>query len=107
MRRVGITFGVTFLLAATLPTHAELTKDRQRELQRLLTQDCGSCHGLTMKGGLGSPLLPESLKDKPDIYLKTVILEGMPGKPMPPWRGLLSEEDVDHLIALMRKGPNP
>ena len=34
---------------------------RQAELLHLLRHDCGSCHGLTLKGGLGPPLLPATL----------------------------------------------
>ena len=31
-------------------------------LERLVVQDCGSCHGLTLKGGLGPDIRPQSLK---------------------------------------------
>ena len=39
-----------------------LSKQRISELNNLLIQDCGSCHGMTMKGGLGPALTPEVLK---------------------------------------------
>ena len=60
------------------------------ELRNLLIQDCGSCHGLTMRGGLGPALLPETLQGKPRDYLSNVILEGRPGTAMPGWSPLLS-----------------
>ncbi|MGL5987379.1 MAG: hypothetical protein ACRCZ5_10960, partial [Burkholderiales bacterium] len=41
------------------------TPQRQQTLLHLLKQDCGSCHGMSMKGGLGSPLTAASLADKP------------------------------------------
>ena len=31
---------------------AEPSSARQSELRNLVVQDCGSCHGLTLKGGL-------------------------------------------------------
>jgi len=38
----------------------EISAERQTELLYLLKQDCGSCHGMTLQGGLGSSLLPET-----------------------------------------------
>lgn len=78
-----------------------LGPERQQELQYLLTQDCGSCHGLRLKGGLGPPLLPAALEGKPAPYLKHVISKGMPGSAMPPWENLLSEADIDYLVYLL------
>ena len=78
--------------------------ERKEELRYLLEQDCGSCHGLTRKGGLGSPLLPENVAETSDEVLLEVILEGIPGTPMPPWKYLISKEDAVWLIELIRKG---
>jgi len=83
---------------------AEPDASRKEELRYLLEQDCGSCHGLTRKGGLGSPLLPENLTDSSDEELLEVILEGIPGTPMPPWKYLMSREDAVWLVKLIRKG---
>ncbi len=77
---------------------------RQKELLYLLQQDCGSCHGLTLKGGLGSPLLPVNLIDKPDAALVEVIMEGLPGTPMPPWRFLLEEKEAAWLVRALKTG---
>lgn len=67
---------------------------RQAELRNIVIQDCGSCHGLTLKGGLGKPLLPETLKAFPDAAVADMILDGVGGTPMPPWRGLLTEAEA-------------
>lgn len=75
---------------------------RRGELRYLLEQDCGSCHGLTRKGGLGTALLPEFLAPKSDAALARIILEGIPGTPMPPWRYLISAEDAAYLVKLLR-----
>ncbi len=72
-----------------------ISEDRERELGNLLIQDCGSCHGLQMKGGLGPALLPEQLAGKTPEYLSAVILHGRAGTAMPPWRGLLSPEEAN------------
>ncbi len=77
---------------------------RQTELKYLLEQDCGSCHGMTLKGGLGPALLPANLDGKPDGLLIATILEGRPGTAMPPWRGLLTEAEAEWLVEQLRKG---
>lgn len=77
---------------------------RQRELHNLVIQDCGSCHGLTMKGGLGKPLLPGSLKPFPEQALAEVILDGVSGTPMPPWRGLITEAEALWIARQLKRG---
>ncbi|MCK4743834.1 MAG: cytochrome c [Sulfuriflexus sp.] len=77
---------------------------RQNQLRHLLKHDCGSCHGMTMKGGLGPALRPNDLTSKSDELLVTVILHGRQGTPMPPWKHLLSKEDAEWLVKLMRIG---
>ena len=39
--------------------------ERQAKLDHLLLQDCGSCHGLRMTGGLGPALTRDALAGKP------------------------------------------
>ena len=82
------------LLALTLPATADIPATRAAELEHMVVQDCGSCHGLTMKGGLGSPLTPEALAEAEPEGLATIILDGVPGTAMPRWRPVLSEDDA-------------
>lgn len=63
-------------------------------LKRLLHQDCGSCHGLTLKGGLGPDLRMETLAHYDREGLASVILNGVPGTPMPPWEPLMSDDQA-------------
>lgn len=77
---------------------------RQRELLYLLVQDCGSCHGSTLKGGLGPPLLPADLSGKPDDALVDAIVNGRPGTPMPPWGFEMSEGEAAWLVREMKQG---
>ena len=85
---------------------AELPSSRQNELTHLLKQDCGSCHGMTLKGGLGPALLPEQIKDRPIDYLVTTILEGHPNTAMPGWKTMLSEEDASWIARQLKQGIN-
>ncbi len=70
----------------------------------MVKQDCGSCHGLTMKGGLGPPLLPSALADKDSEQLVYVILNGRHGTPMPPWRDFLSESEARWVVEQLKRG---
>jgi cytochrome c55X len=89
--------------AITLPARA-LDAARERELTYLVRQDCGSCHGMTLKGGLGGPLLPGALADLDSAGIASIILEGVAGKPMPPWAGQLSEEEATWIAKKLKEG---
>ena len=83
------------LVALALPASAgTVTPDRADELRYIVRQDCGSCHGLKLTGGLGRPLTAEALAQAEPEGLALIILDGIPGTAMPPWRPILSEEDA-------------
>lgn len=86
------------LMQASLALAAAPTAERQRELVRMVRQDCGSCHGMTLKGGLGPALLPETLAGKPAEGLVATIYYGRPGTPMPPWDRFLSEAEASWIV---------
>ena len=67
---------------------------RQRELVHMVRQDCGSCHGMHLTGGLGPPLTPAALADKPVPSMTATIFHGRPGTPMPPWRTFVTEAEA-------------
>lgn len=103
LHRLPCVILVALLLQAlgTVLADEPLSAARQAKLETLLYQDCGSCHGMTLRGGLG-PALPAS---RMNAYsrdgLASLILNGVPGTAMPGWAGLLSERDArwlaDHL----------
>lgn len=101
-------FGLSFLvLSSALSAETPVTSIepvRQAELMHLLKQDCGSCHGLTLKGGLGPALLAENLTGKPVSFLASTILNGRPGTAMPPWKGLLKPEEAEWLASVLVRG---
>ncbi len=86
------------LAAVALPGSAAPDAPRQRALVRMVRQDCGSCHGMALTGGLGPALTRAALADKPLASLEAVIEHGRPGTPMPPWRSMLSADEA-HWIA--------
>lgn len=88
------------------PVLAEIPPDRAAALEHMVIQDCGSCHGLTMKGGLGRPLTSEALAHADRDSLALIVLDGVPGTAMPPWRPLLTEAEA-LWIADYLKGETP
>lgn len=82
----------------------DLPKERQDALVHLLRHDCGSCHGMTLRGGLGPPLTPAALDGKAQAALEATILYGRAGTPMPPWQNMLSEAEVRWLVEALKSG---
>lgn len=80
------------------------TPERQRALVRMVRQDCGSCHGMRLSGGLGPALTREALADKPLTFLASTIFHGRPGTPMPGWRALLSEDEASWIAQRLAAG---
>lgn len=81
--------------------------ERQAELLYLLRQDCGSCHGMTLRGGLGPSLLPEALADRDPETLAGIIRDGVPGTPMPPWGFEITREEARWLARRLKQGVEP
>ncbi|MCF7203636.1 c-type cytochrome [Pseudomonas oligotrophica] len=104
-RRPGLALASLLLIPAAL---AEPSAQRQAQLEHLLQQDCGSCHGLRMTGGLGPALTLDALAGKPRQSLIATVTHGRPGTAMPGWKALLDEQDVAWLVDLLLEGyPKP
>lgn len=109
---VSLLCGASFALSqpvpqsdtVTLSKKIEMSSRRRSELIRLVRQDCGSCHGLSLKGGLGPALLPETLRDVPAESLLAVIMHGRPGTAMPPWKHFLNEDEARWIVEQLQKG---
>ncbi len=82
----------------------EIGSTRKSELIRLVRQDCGSCHGMTLKGGLGTSLLPKDLIEITAEEISEIILEGVTGTPMPAWKGLLTEAEANWISDQLKSG---
>jgi len=89
---------------AQLKLQEEISQKRKDELTYIVKQDCGSCHGMLLKGGLGPSILPEKLTNYQVEDLSAVILHGRPGTPMPPWKGILSPQDAKWISTQLKSG---
>jgi cytochrome c55X len=91
-------------VAVAFPANVAPDLPRRRELLMLLHQDCGSCHGMRLTGGLGPALTPAALVTRPAASLVATIVSGRPGTAMPPWRRFVSEAEAQWLVARMVRG---
>lgn len=111
MRGCCLAFFLATALAAAGPATGARPQppdaQRQGELVRLVRNDCGSCHGLTLQGGLGPALLPATLADRPDIALRETILRGRAATAMPPWARFMDEVEAQWVVEQLKQGfPN-
>ena len=90
MRRTSKQLIALVIMVQLTPVSAALDTARQAELLYLLKHDCGSCHGMTLKGGLGPALLPETLSALPKEYVVTTIMEGRKNTAMPHGKACLA-----------------
>lgn len=81
-----------------------LTEKRKAEIAHMVKQDCGSCHGLTLKGGLGPSLDPVRLNLYPENFLEITISHGRPGTPMPPWAPILTGNEIHYIATHLLQG---
>jgi len=103
----AISLGIALLLAGSaLATASEPTPERAQELVRMVRQDCGSCHGMTLNGGLGPALTPEALQQRgvPRDSLIATVFGGRPGTPMPPWHRFMSEDEAGWVVDRLLEG---
>ncbi len=108
---VAHTAGTTVLLVLCLTGAAwaqgEVPLEREQVLVRMVRQDCGSCHGMQLTGGLGPALTAQALSAMPRESLAATIYHGRPGTPMPPWKALLSEPEADWIAQRLLEGFPP
>ncbi|MHB0819001.1 c-type cytochrome [Stutzerimonas stutzeri] len=104
--RLGLALASLLLIPAALA--GAPNTERQAQLEHLLVQDCGSCHGLRMTGGLGPAITHDALAGKPRDSLIATVTHGRPGTAMPGWNALLDEQDIVWLVDLLLEGyPKP
>lgn len=112
MRRDRVVRWVAVACAAALlgpagvagATEAVSSPARAHELLRLVRQDCGSCHGLRLTGGLGPALTRQALADKPTGAMAAVIFHGRPGTAMPPWAAFMTAEEAHWVAERLAQG---
>lgn len=80
------------------------TAERQAQLIHMVRQDCGSCHGLYLTGGLGPALTRDALAERSLDSLIATTLHGRPGTAMPGWKAMLSEADAHWIAQQLLRG---
>lgn len=95
---------LALLPAITNAMDSEPSDMRRAEILHLLKHDCGSCHGMTLKGGLGPSLRPAEIGDINDEALVETIMNGRPGTPMAPWRISLNADEAGWLVQRLKEG---
>ena len=78
--------------------------ERQSALVRMVRQDCGSCHGMRLTGGLGPAITPQALEGKPLLSMASTIYGGRPGTPMPGWSAMLTLEEAHWVAQQLAEG---
>jgi cytochrome c55X len=93
-------------VSRAVPAHEmeSTTSLRAAALTRLVQHDCGSCHGMTLRGGLGPALTPSALTGRSADYISWVIAIGRGERAMPGWSGLLSRHEIDWIAAGLLEG---
>lgn len=99
---------VVVLLLISAMAYGAPMPARQAQLEHLLTQDCGACHGLYLTGGLGPALTRQALAGHTRDSLIATVTYGRPAQAMPGWAPLLSSADIAWLVDRLLEGtPTP
>ncbi len=106
---VAVLLGLTAIAVGTAQSAEAPQPDaaRQKALVHMVRQDCGSCHGMRLTGGLGPALTPERLAAWPDDSLVATIIHGRPGTAMPGWARFLNESEAGWIVARLKHGFPP
>ncbi len=96
--------GLFFFFLSNVLLAEPLSHQRQEELVHLVKHDCGSCHGMTLKGGLGPALTKDALVGKPHGLIFNAIMHGRENTAMPPWAELLTQEEIEWMVVRLQKG---
>lgn len=99
---IWMTVGAVSLLAIAIS--AQAAEPEGRNLRRLVLQDCGSCHGMTLEGGLGPAITPAALQGRDPAELTAIIREGRPARAMPGWGPLLAPGEAERIAAGLLDG---
>ena len=98
----GALFIITTALAACGGEKGPVVQDKP--VAEFFLDSCSGCHGADRRGATGPALLPQRLTQTDEYYFG-VIQNGKPGTVMPPWGSVLSEDDINTLIAFIRSEP--
>ncbi len=66
---------------------------------RTYARNCRLCHGEQGQGGIGATLSGPIAAAQPAAFLRETINDGVKGSPMPAFRGALSPDEIENVIA--------
>jgi mono/diheme cytochrome c family protein len=98
---------VIWIAAALVPASAAYAQEGDDpaallEGAQIYAENCAVCHGLEGEGRVGATLSKDWPAIQPDLNLRNIIVNGVPGTFMPPWGtangGPLSDEQIDLLV---------
>jgi cytochrome c oxidase cbb3-type subunit 3 len=112
----GMTSASPYLLHDRPPKLTGLTATEARG-ETLYQNNCAFCHAAdgTARNWIGSFMEPHprdltksaAMDSMTKTRLKTVIRDGLPGTSMPAWKSVLSEQQVDDVIAYVARAFHP
>jgi cytochrome c oxidase cbb3-type subunit III len=112
----AMTSASPYLLHDRAPVLAGLSATERRG-EKLFQQNCAFCHAAdgTARNWIGSFMEPhprdltssKAMSGMTRSRLRTVIHEGLPGTSMPAWKSVLSEQQVDDVIAYVGRAFHP
>lgn len=82
----------------------------QKKGAGVFSSKCVSCHGTKGEGGIGPNLTDDAwLHGAKLTEITHTVREGVLDKGMPPWKSVLSDEEVTQVVAFIRsiRGSNP
>ncbi|PCK02571.1 MAG: secretion protein HlyD [Alteromonadaceae bacterium] len=95
------------LLASPLSQAAEPSGEAENKplkVESLFQQNCASCHGATLSGGMAGSLLDDKwLQDGEEKTLKNIIQNGDGKAGMPAWKAALDEDQIRALVIYIKE----
>lgn len=74
------------------------------EVKELYDQHCASCHGFELEGAQSESFLDDEwIHGSSDAEITKVIRDGVPDTDMPPWKAVLSSQQIRSLVILIRE----
>jgi len=91
-----------------LPVHGRKVVGELGRAEPLYTEHCLTCHGARGAGGRYMSIAnPELLVTASDGFLRHAIDKGRGGTPMPGFAGVLTDQQIDDLVVLIRSWQRP
>lgn len=103
---LALTIAGALLILGWRRVNAQTPSPEQlKEGARLYAENCAVCHGENGEGRVGATLAKDWPAIRPDQTIKSVIVNGIPGSPMPAWGqakgGPLSDDEIQALTGFI------